>query len=56
MLNEIKCSHPDTIKTIYLFEASDFVINDGVIIRKKRKYGKFKRIVRKIDYGKKEES
>lgn len=54
MINtEFKCkSTANDIKTIYYFELSDFVVIDGVIVRKKRKYGKFKRPVYRYDVPK----
>ena len=39
------------INKVYFLCPSDFIYENGVIVRRKRKYGKFKRIIHVIDYN-----
>jgi hypothetical protein len=45
------CSVSDKISNIYLLDPQDCIFENGVIVRMKRKYGKFKRTVHVIDYN-----
>lgn len=45
------CSSSDKISKVYLLDTNDCVFENGVIVRMKRKYGKFKRVVNVIDYN-----
>jgi len=44
------CPCSDKISKVYLLDQNDCVFENGVIVRMKRKYGKFKRVVHVIDY------
>jgi hypothetical protein len=49
---DFKCnSVANKIKSVYLFKESDCIIENGVIVRMKRKYGNNKRIITKIEYN-----
>jgi hypothetical protein len=41
----------DNISKVYLLDPKDCVFENGIMIRMKRKYGKFKRVVHVIDYN-----
>ena len=45
------CSSSDKISKVYLLDPKDCVFENGVMVRMKRKYGKFKRVVHVIDYN-----
>ena len=45
------CSSSDKISKVYLLDPKDCVFENGVMVRMKRKYGKYKRVVRVIDYN-----
>ena len=45
------CSSSDNISKVYLLDSKDCVFENGVMVRMKRKYGKFKRVVHILDYN-----
>lgn len=45
------CCSSDKIIKLYLLDPNDCVYENGVMVRIKRKYGKFKRVVHFIDYN-----
>lgn len=44
------CSSSNKISKVYLINTKDIVFENGTMVRIKRKYGKFKRVVYVIDY------
>jgi hypothetical protein len=47
---QLTCMPPTAqVKNVYLLDPKDCVFENGIIIRIKRKYGKFKRVVNVID-------
>lgn len=45
------CSSLAKISNVYLLDPKDCVFENGVMVRMKRKYGKFKRVVHVINYN-----
>ena len=45
------CCSSNKIIKLYLLDPKDCVFENGVMVRIKRKYGKFKRVVNVIDYN-----
>lgn len=45
------CSSSNNISKVYLLDPKDCVFENGVFVRIKRKYGKFKRFVHVFDYN-----
>lgn len=45
------CSSSDKISKVYLLDPKDCVFENGVMVRMKRKYGKYKRVVHVFDYN-----
>lgn len=45
------CSSSNKISKVYLIDTKDIVFENGAMVRMKRKYGKFKRVVHVIDYN-----
>lgn len=43
------CNISGVVEKIILLNPKDFIVKDGVLIRAKRKYGKFKRTMYVID-------
>ena len=43
------CRSSDKMSKVYLLDAKDCVFENGVMVRIKRKYGKFKRVVHVIE-------
>lgn len=53
-MEQFKCSGGGSIKSITLIEASDIKYSADGKLKLKRKYGKFKRIVRTYDFPEKQ--
>ena len=45
------CSSSDKISKVYLLDPKDCVFENGVMVRIKRKYSKFKRVIHVINYN-----
>lgn len=45
------CNKSGVIKTVFILNLSDLVMKDGIIVRVKRKYGKFKRPILKKEFN-----
>lgn len=51
MVANDSCNKAGLIKSVYILNLSDIVIENGVMIRVKRKYGKFKRPILKKEFN-----
>ena len=45
------CSSSEKISKVYLIDPNDCVFENGVMVRMKRRYGKYKRVIHVIDYN-----